>query len=247
MKGIAKGRSMAIVFTKKQYHQLVKEDFWTKIELHFVLFGDEHPILRDDSVPLIMYDYKDPTFIGPVQPDPFVNLSFHGPITSDKIPDPNVLMYSVRHNRVQSLMDSIDGFIDDYVQLEKLIKTPNTIHREIKTLRNPYIFSINETGYQAIGLYKLLEKKQVVVIPPELIKSMEEGGLNMAVSLLPKLHENMIYLLNHGRNPPRLNSSFSPEPQAEPVEDAPESIKRGRLRANTSTDKIDTPLPTLKD
>jgi hypothetical protein len=163
------------------YQRLLEEDFWTLTDLRVVLFDETHSARY------------------------------------------NPCHYRIYNSNLEALMQRVDVVIRNAAILEKSLKVhfiknlPPLIDTIDEDKQDQYMWDLGYFGiydtdendyrshryYHAPDLFKVLTNKQFPV-PSGLIQSLEENQNKQSIELLKTLKENMLYLSDHGENPPQL-------------------------------------------
>jgi hypothetical protein len=91
----------------------------------------------------------------------------------------------------------VERFLDAAIEKKILVAIQSAIPR---LLSEDYFFNDYFDKFEPTQLLAILDSKGYPV-PADLLKSIEEGKFDDAEGLLKELHESMLYLLEHGKNP----------------------------------------------
>jgi len=127
----------------------------------------------------------------------------------DSVPadwDEDVLLHSNRRLAKEQILKDIDQKLDDAVQLNVLKTKKGDISRNL--FPTCVLLSLKSVGigYEVLGVLTVLRDKEFP-IPKDLIQALNDKNWNVAAQSFLKLHENMVYRVDNGRNPPNPDST----------------------------------------
>ena len=152
------------VFNPKQLRTLLKQDYWTKPELEWILFGPQHPFLQESGTS--HSDKSEPNFkyLGLLRSKVPTLLLVEARLTLAKYRLIEVFYHSPLREKIQDILDEdIGGYIDGAVSTKKLNKSPEKIRRKLFLNTPPIVLPIDHYGYETLGLLRLLFEKEYTI------------------------------------------------------------------------------------